>query len=186
MPNSLCCTRSCPDRCDPAGQWGAWLAPTLIGAAALTAAIILLLVGLPLLAGLALIAGGVGAALKLREQTPPTAIPSSLTIGPDYSLVGSALGLSRDPVALTEGDGSLLVVNSAYRDSFGDTSPMQLAAEDEQAAQGLALAQSMAWRDGAGCVAGIATSAGVYPVEVERVGAVGDLLLWRFPSAAAA
>ena len=168
----------------PMDKWGAWLAPTLIGAAALTAAIILLLVGLPLFAGLALIAGAVVAVLRLREQTLPTAIPSSLTIGPDYSLVGSALGLSRDPVALTEGDGSLLVVNSAYRDSFGDTPPMQLAAEDEQAAQGLALAQTMAWRDGAGCVAGIATSAGVYPVEVERVGAVGDRLLWRFPSTA--
>jgi two-component system cell cycle sensor histidine kinase/response regulator CckA len=39
----------------------------------------------------------------------------------------------------------------------------------------------MAWRDGAGCVAGIATSVGISPVEVERVGSRGDLLLWRFP-----
>jgi two-component system cell cycle sensor histidine kinase/response regulator CckA len=39
----------------------------------------------------------------------------------------------------------------------------------------------MARRDGAGCVAGIETSAGSSPVEVERVGARSDLLLWRFP-----
>jgi len=43
----------------------------------------------------------------------------------------------------------------------------------------------MAWRDGGGCVAGIETAAGPSPVEVERVGARADLLLWRFPSAAA-
>src|SRR5437870_3657617 len=36
-------------------------------------------------------------------------------------------------------------------------------------------------RDGAGCVAGISTAAGISPVEVERVGSHGDLLLWRFP-----
>ena len=48
------------------------------------------------------------------------------------------------------------------------------------AAEGLKLAQSMAWRDGAGCVPGIATAKGPMPVEVERVGALGDHLLWRF------
>jgi two-component system cell cycle sensor histidine kinase/response regulator CckA len=40
----------------------------------------------------------------------------------------------------------------------------------------------MAWRDGGGCVAGVVTIAGSSPVEVERVGARGDLLLWRFPA----
>jgi len=44
----------------------------------------------------------------------------------------------------------------------------------------------MAWRDGAGCVARIETVAGTSPVEVDRVGARNDLLLWRFPEAPAA
>ena len=38
----------------------------------------------------------------------------------------------------------------------------------------------MAWRDGAGCVAAVETLAGPSPVEVDRVGVSGDLLLWRF------
>jgi two-component system cell cycle sensor histidine kinase/response regulator CckA len=42
----------------------------------------------------------------------------------------------------------------------------------------------MACRDGAGCVAGVATNAGTAAVEVERVGMGGDLLLWRFPEPA--
>jgi two-component system cell cycle sensor histidine kinase/response regulator CckA len=42
---------------------------------------------------------------------------------------------------------------------------LALAANDD-ARQGLELAQSMAWRDGAGCVAGIDTEAGTTPVEV--------------------
>jgi len=44
----------------------------------------------------------------------------------------------------------------------------------------------MAWRDGAGCVAGVETSAGMSRVEVDRVGALSNLLLWQFPDAPAA
>src|SRR6185503_19121352 len=108
----------------------------------------------------------------------------ALAVGPDFGLLGSALSLSSDPVALTSGEGSLLVVNSAYRERFGTQPPIDVAASDD-ARTGLQLAQSMAWRDGAGCVAGIETSAGTSPVEVERVGTGEDLLLWRFvtPSA---
>jgi two-component system cell cycle sensor histidine kinase/response regulator CckA len=90
------------------------------------------------------------------------------------------LGLSREPVALTGGDGTLLVVNAEYREHFGRAPPFSVAAND-QARDGLKLAQSMAWRDGAGCVAGIETGSGTMPVEVERVGSRNDLLLWRFP-----
>ena len=102
-------------------------------------------------------------------------------IGPDFSLVGSTLGLSRDPTALTSSEGSVLVVNNAYRERFGgNVAPLSLGASEE-AQSDLELAKMMAWRDGAGCVAGIATRAGTSPVEVERVGAHGELLLWRFP-----
>ena len=92
------------------------------------------------------------------------------------------MGLSGDPVALTDGEGTLLVVNPAYRERFGSTPPLQLAASD-QARDALELAKSMAWRDGAGCVAGVETAAGTSQVEVDRVGTLNDLLLWRFPGA---
>ena len=169
----------------PLDGWGRWLAPTLIGAAAVSAAVILLLVGDFLLASIAVVTGLVGAVLSIWMSTAPQSPAEPLIGGPDYSLVGSALGLSRDPVALTDRESSLLVVNSAYRERFGSTAPLQLA-ENDEARQGLKLAQSMAWRDGAGCVAGIGTIAGTCPVEVDRVGAGNDLLLWRFPEAPAA
>ena len=83
-----------------------------------------------------------------------------MSLGPDYSLVGSALGLSRDPTALTTSEGSLLIVNAAYRDRFGGIVRRSRSAMDDEARQGLELASTMAWRDGAGCVAGIATERG--------------------------
>jgi two-component system cell cycle sensor histidine kinase/response regulator CckA len=168
----------------PLDQWGRWLVPALIVAAAITLAVPLLLAGWPLLAGMAVAVGGAGGVAGLRRQHPAKPLSQPLSAGPDYSLVGSALGLSREPVALTNGEGSLLVVNSAYRERFGAVPPLQLAADDE-AGQGLKLAQSMAWRDGGGCVAGVQTIAGDSPVEVDRAGALGDLLLWRFPEPAA-
>jgi two-component system, cell cycle sensor histidine kinase and response regulator CckA len=161
---------------------GRWLAPLLVAAGAATAGIILLLVGYPWIAAAVLVIGMIAAILSSRQYARQVSLGEPLVAGPDYSLVGSALSLSRDPVALTDGDGSVLVVNSAYRERFASSPPLQLAASDE-ARQGLKLARSMAWRDGAGCVAGIETSAGASPVEVERVGGRSDLLLWRFPAA---
>src|SRR6478672_2265042 len=164
----------------PLDGWGRWLVPAVVGAAAVTAALFLILAGLPLVGGAAILAGIGGIAAVLRKSGERKSHAEPLEVGPDYSLVGSALGLSRDPVALTDGEGSLLVVNSAYRERFGSAPPLKVAAGDE-ALQGLKLAQSMAWRDGGGCVAGVETIAGVSPVEVDRAGALGDLLLWRFP-----
>jgi two-component system cell cycle sensor histidine kinase/response regulator CckA len=164
----------------PLDGWDRWLVPTLVAAAALTAAVVLLLVGYPPVSAAVMLAGIAATGLLLRKPKPAEAPAEPLVGGPDYALVGSALSLSGDPVALTGGEGSVLVVNWAYRERFGSTSPLSLAAGDD-ARQGLELAQSMARRDGAGCVAGIETSAGSSPVEVERVGARSDLLLWRFP-----
>jgi two-component system cell cycle sensor histidine kinase/response regulator CckA len=161
-------------------RWGRWLAPILAAAAGLTVAVLLSLAGRPLLGLGALVASGIAAAVASRMQGRPKVPDEPLVSGPDYSLVGSALGLIRDPVALTSGEGNLLVVNEAYRARFGSASPLDLAAA-EDAREGLKLAQTMALRDGAGCVAGVETTRGNTPVEVERVGALENLLMWRFP-----
>jgi len=168
----------------PLDGWERWLVPALAAAAGLTAALIFLLLGQAVAAGLAFVAGIGLAVLLSRRSVPIRALEEPLVVGPDYSLVGAALGLSDDPVALTDGEGTLLVVNAAYRERFENTPPAQLASTDE-AIEALALARSMAWRDGAGCVAGVETRSGTSRVEVDRVGTLGDLLLWRFPSAPA-
>ena len=165
----------------PLDGWSHWLVPALVGASGLTVALILLVGGYPAFAGVAVLAAGAAAAAILLRQPNSRVSAEPLVGGPDYSLVGSALSLSRDPVALTNAEGALLVVNAAYRERFEGTPPLRLAAS-EDAERGLKLAQSMASRDGAGCVAAIETGAGTSPVEVERVGMRGDLLLWRFPN----
>ena len=166
----------------PLDGWERWLVPALAAAAGVTGALVLLLLGQTTASTLALVGGVIlGVALSRRSPALP-AVDNALTAGPDFSLVGAALGLSDDPVALTDGEGTLLVVNSAYRERFGNKPPPQLAVNGD-AAEALALVRSMAWRDGAGCVAGVETSAGQSRVEVDRVGALSDRLLWRFPSA---
>ena len=167
------------------GGWGRWLAPALIVGAAASAAVLLLMAGQLLVAG-AVALLGLAAAAVVSMRSPSLPAPSEpLLLGPDYALLGSALGLSGDPVALTTGEGSLLLANAAYRERFGGTPPPLELAADDDAREGLTLARTMAWRDGAGCVAGIETTAGSTPVEVERVGTQNDLLLWRFVKTAA-
>jgi two-component system, cell cycle sensor histidine kinase and response regulator CckA len=169
----------------PLDGWGRWLPAALVLAAGLSVALVLLLFGQPLIAGGALLVGVAGAAVAARKPGLPVQPAEPLVTGPDYALVGSALGLSPTPAALTSGEGSLLVANAAYRERFGTAKPLELGADDGSR-DSLALARTMAWRDGAGCVAGVVTAAGTVPVEAERVGATGDLLLWRFPAPAAA
>ena len=167
-----------------------WLIPALVGGAILTAAVLLWLLGFPLVAALlALIGFGSAAALRLASaRADKLAVPAAvgtLSLAPDYSIIGSALGISRDPAALTDGEGGLLIANSTYRERFGGASPPLRLGTDEDSSQSLQLVRNMAWRDGGGCAAGVGTPSGATVVEVERVGASGDLLLWRFPRVAA-
>ena len=166
----------------PLGRWAPWLSGMLAAGAGLTIAIILILVRQPALA-LAVLAVAivVAAILRFRVRAVPALEPVAL--GPDYALIATALEMSTDPAALTDSDGSLLVANAAYRDRFSAEPPLALAA-DEDSANALAVARTLAWRDGAGCVAGVATSSGKVQVELERAGTNGDLFLWRFPAPA--
>ncbi|MES2120864.1 MAG: response regulator [Pseudomonadota bacterium] len=163
--------------------WGRWLAAALAGLAGITIALVLALIGQNWLALGSLVIGAIAAALLYRRSPRAHVSADALVQGPDYSLVGSALALSSDPSALTNSEGALLIANAAYRERFGTKPPLEVGTDDE-ARHGLELALSLAARDGAGCVAGVATAAGSRPVEVERVGLNEALLLWRFPEAA--
>ena len=171
-----------PLESDRLDRWERWLAPALGVGAGLTVGILLLSAGYPSVALIAALAGfGMAAIAKLRASSPSLIVSEPVFAGPDYAVVGSAIALSSDPAALTTSEGSLLIVNPAYRERFGANQPPLGLGTNPDAASGLEMAKSMAARDGAGCVAGIETEAGVTPVEVERVGTHGDQLLWRFP-----
>ena len=165
----------------PLDGWGSWIAPAVVAGASLTAALVLFLIGQATLAAaavlLALVAGGLTYWRGVRVQP----VREPIVSGPDYSLVGSALGMCAEAAALTSEDGSLLIANAAYRERFGGSQPPLQLGVDAEAGQGLEIARTMAWRDGAGCAARVRTATGQAAVEVERVGANGDLLLWRFP-----
>src|SRR5436305_3899624 len=126
----------------PLDGWGRWLAPALIIGAALTFAILLVLLSQPLLGAL-LALGGVAFATMVFSRSPlRLSTNEPLVMGPDFSLVGSALGLCHDACALTTSEGSLLVANRAYREQFGGSrTPLDLGADD-QAREGLELARS--------------------------------------------
>ena len=159
-----------------------WLLPALGGAAALSALAVWWLFG-PIAAAVLValaVGGAVAGGLATRNSTAPD--PETLGGGPDYALVGAALALSEEPAAITSTDGALLAANEAYRLRFDAVPPLKLPADDESA-QSLLTAVSMAWRDGAGCAAGVATLAGTAAVEVQRAGLRSDMLLWRFPNA---
>ena len=173
------------DTATPAG-WERCLIPGLFGAAGLSLGLVLFLLGFPVLAGGAALLGlGVAAAASFKTSARPID-QDQLILGPDYALVGSALALLKEPAALTSSEGSLLIANAPYRERFGGAKPPLDLAIDEDGHEALGVAKNMAWRDGGGCVASVATDAGTWPVEVERVGSTGDLLLWRFPQPAAA
>jgi two-component system, cell cycle sensor histidine kinase and response regulator CckA len=164
---------------EPLDRAGAFMVPAILAASALTLAALAAIAGSQLLA---LLVGGIGLAasamLAMRFRRPSLDLAAAVG-GPDFSVVGAALELTREAAAITDAEGSLLLANPAYRERFGALAPAKLAT-DEDSAQGLATVRQMAWRDGAGCVA-VKSGDRALAVEVERIGARGDLLLWRFP-----
>src|SRR5436305_1146907 len=103
----------------PLDGWGSWLVPGLIGAVALTAAVLLLLSGQPSLAAVAVAAGLIAGGAVYWRGTRTRHVREPIVAGPDYSLVGSALALCGEAAVLTSEDGSLLIANCAYRERFG-------------------------------------------------------------------
>ena len=164
----------------PVGRGEPWLLPILIAAALATAAVIAFVGGQPLIG--ALLAAGmlltvaIGSLASRRRQAPEPVAPAP----PDHGLIASSLALCPDPAALTDASGRLVVANAGYEARF-PTAPQPIAlGSDGEAAEQLERTRMNALRDGEG-VADIATAAGPQAVEVRRVGAFGDQLLWRFP-----
>ncbi len=158
-----------------------WAAPALVAAVAASGALLFAWAGEPVYAGI--FAGGMVAMLvaafiiERRGISRPieVAAPSS----PDFALAASVLDASRDAAALTDASGRLLLANSEYRDRFGQRLPDQSAVGEDEVER-LRSLRAAAWRDGAADDADCAMLDGRSRVAVERVGASGDLLLWRF------
>jgi two-component system cell cycle sensor histidine kinase/response regulator CckA len=161
-----------------------WLVPALVAAAAASGALLFYSIGEPIFAGLFL-AGFVAmlVAAFVIDRRGARSIEVAPLLVPDLELVGSALALSADPVAMTGADGELKSVNAAYRARFPSlTSPTDLG-DDESVRGQLASARDAALRDGQHQVADVPLIGGTVSVSVTRAGARQDLLLWRFSGA---
>lgn len=156
-----------------------WLVPALVAAAAASGALLFFLIGQPLYGGLFL-AGFVAmlVAAFIIDRRGGRRIEVAPLVLPDLALVGSALGLSPDPVAMTQADGTLQSINSAYKAQFGQRPPLELG-KGKQAAKAIAQLRETAQRDGESSLADVPLAAGRASINVVRAGANGDLLLWR-------
>ena len=165
----------------PVGGESRWLAPLIVAAAAASAAMLAAAAGMLWVAGLfALVIMAALAAILVGERRARSRPSGEPFAAPDFALVGAALEQVPTPAALTDRDGALLVVNHAYRTRFnGAPSPLSIAPDDAPA---LAEARDAAWRDGAACAV-LGEGEGRVAVEVERVGLIGEQLMWRFPAA---
>jgi len=165
----------------PLDRGESWLVSALLVAALGGSAGLALLAGHPLVAAVLLLSTIVAAGVSWAAWRRSAALAPVTISTPDYALVGSALALSPDPVALTDGHGRLINANEAYAQRFaGAPSPTQLGVDEAATAAFLAV-RATAWRDGEGSASEVATKDGPTSVELQRVGAHGDLLLWRFP-----
>jgi len=164
-----------------AGAFPRWLAPAVAGAAGLSAAALLWIGGAHIAALVVLGFAVLGAALLAfkKASSGPAVDLTGIAAAPDFSIIGSILALTGDAAAVTSSEGALLAANPAYRELFESRPPDKLPA-DGDSTQSLGAARTMAFRDGGGCAAGIVTEGGTFALEVERIGARGDLLLWRF------
>ena len=79
------------------------------------------------------LAGMVAAVVAARGDRGPGPAVEPIAVGPDFSIVGSAIGLCSEPAALTSAEGSLLIFNAVYRERFGGASPPLELGEDEEA-----------------------------------------------------
>ncbi len=165
----------------PLGRGEPWLVPLLVAAALASGTLLATASGHPLVG--ALLAAGtlLAAALAwLADRRSRSAEPVAVA-APDHALVASALALCPDPVALTDPAGRLVAANASYTQRFSAASGPLAVGENDEAASKLERARSLAIRSGSGSADEIQTAAGLQSVEVQRAGAVGDQLLWRFP-----
>ena len=160
-----------------------WLVPVLVAAAAASGALLFFMIGQPIYGGLFL-AGFVGMLIAafVIDRRGEKKVEMAPVILPDLALVGSALALSSDPIAMSGLDGMLKAANPAYKTRFGTSPPVELGGK--KPGKLLQALREAALRDGEAAneiiLAGQAAR-----VAVRRAGAAQDLLLWSFQSEAA-
>jgi two-component system cell cycle sensor histidine kinase/response regulator CckA len=158
-----------------------WAVPALVAGVAASGALLFAWHGEPMLAGL--FAAGMVAMLVAAFIIERRAIARPVEVAavptPDFALAASALDAAKQAVALTDASGQLVLANATYRGRFGSSLPDR-AGKNADSIDRLRDLRAAAWRDGKAQDQDIVVGDGRSAVTVERVGAGGDLLLWRY------
>jgi two-component system cell cycle sensor histidine kinase/response regulator CckA len=161
-----------------------WLIPGLVAAAAASGALLFYLVGQSLFAGLFL-AGFVAmlVAAFVIDRRAPASVEIVPLLVPDLELVGMAMGLSADAAALSDEDGKVQAINPSFKVRFGAARAPFEVGENEEAGRSLMQLRDTALRDGVARIDDLPVEGGSARVQVSRVGARKNLLLWQFGGA---
>ncbi len=156
------------------------VAAVVVGAAALSALIILRAIASPALA--AGFAGSLIAAsalmLLFRHLYPPAVPKGSIPI--DRSVVRALAESDAAAIAVTDRKGRLVATNTHHDTLFeGAATPPALPVDAESIAN-MTAAGKAAWRDGRAFAQGVMRDGRALDVEVMRAGAADDCLIWRF------
>ncbi|MDF2495683.1 response regulator [Sphingomonas sp.] len=153
-----------------------------LGAGILAAAVILWVIGDPVVATGFLAAGIVlgGAAVGWRALAPEKPAPEPAV---DWQLVRALAQESNDALAVTDRAGRLVCANDRFEDMFGGLSAPPGLPIGEAGVGALAAAGRAAWRDGRARVERAEVAGRAISFDVLRAGQREDLLVWRAASA---
>ncbi|HEY7808779.1 MAG TPA: response regulator [Allosphingosinicella sp.] len=150
----------------------------ILAAAAVSAALLLWLIGDPMFAGI-FFAGALafGTPFLLTRHAPPAAPASSQAPRVDTALLHSVLESAAAPAAVTDTAGRLLAANSLYEEAFGAAAPLEL---DPRLAETLAAAR----RDGHAEVGAVLAGNRSLSASARAAGTGDRHILWTFSRAA--
>ncbi len=161
--------------------WNGGAAGLAIAAVAglVAAALILWLIGDPMVAGgfvaAAIVLAGAGLALTHAHRSPR----DSVSVGNDWELMRVMAEASPDGIAITDRGGRLMCANDQYEHLFaGFPTPPSLPLAGDGAGE-LEVAGRVAWRDGRARVT-LRGSVGAIEATITRAGQQQDVLVWRF------
>ncbi len=158
----------------------------VVGGAVLSALLVMRVTG-----STALAAGFIGTVLSagvllllFRHLYPPA--PQRAAESIDWSIVRAASEGDGAALAVTDRKGRLVAANAHHDALFGGAATPPALPVDPASIAALTQAGKAAWRDGHATATGVVREGRSLDVEVVRVGAADDCLIWRFRASAGA
>lgn len=154
--------------------------PMLLGAALLSAGLILYAAGDAVLAaGFAASVIAIAALMRwYRHLTAPALADREAT--PDWTVARAAADASNIAIAVTDRSGRLVCASDLFGEWFPGYPTPPGVSNDAGLTESLSQAARAAWRDGDGKLEGLAMGALRLDVDIARTGRTEDYLLWRF------